>query len=110
MGAISKRVRIYTREDVEAHKCASSCWVSRNGKVYDITKFLRDHPGGDDVILMYAGKDVGDVMRDKIEHEHSESAYEMLEDYVIGRLGKEESIVRDGMCALVVVIKWVRRS
>ncbi|KXN89147.1 Ceramide very long chain fatty acid hydroxylase SCS7 [Leucoagaricus sp. SymC.cos] len=95
MGGISKRVRIYTREDVEAHNTQSSCWVSRRGKVYDITSFLKDHPGGDDVILYYAGKDVEKTMKDKLEHEHSDSAYEMLEEYVIGRLGTEETIVRD---------------
>jgi 4-hydroxysphinganine ceramide fatty acyl 2-hydroxylase len=97
MGGILKRVRIYTREDIAVHNTASKCWVSRRGKVYDITTFLKDHPGGDDVILEHAGKDVEEVMKDKMEHEHSESAYEMLEEYIIGRLGTEETIVRNGM-------------
>lgn len=97
MGVILKRVKIYTHEDVEAHNTATSCWLSRKGKVYDVTKFLNDHPGGDDMIMEYAGKDVEEVMQDKILHEHSESAYEMLDEYVIGRIGTEESTVRDGM-------------
>jgi 4-hydroxysphinganine ceramide fatty acyl 2-hydroxylase len=96
MGGISKRVRIYTLEDLEAHNTSQSCWVSRKGKVYDVTKFLTDHPGGDDIILEFAGKNVEEVMQDKMEHEHSDSAYEMLEEYVIGRLGTEANIVRDG--------------
>jgi len=95
MGAISKRVRIYTKEDVERHSNAASCWVSRKGKVYDVTKFLPDHPGGDDAIMPHAGKDVEEVMKDNMEHDHSESAYEMLEEYVVGRLGAEESLIRD---------------
>jgi 4-hydroxysphinganine ceramide fatty acyl 2-hydroxylase len=93
MGGISKRVRIYTLEDLEAHNTSHSCWVSRKGKVYDITNFLKDHPGGYDVILEAAGKD---VMQDKMEHEHSDSAYEMLEEYVMGRLGTEATL-----CAIV---------
>ena len=93
---MSKRIRIYTAEDVAAHKTRNSCWVSRNGKVYDVTSFLADHPGGDDLILKYAGKDVGAVMKDPEEHVHSDSAYEMLDDFVIGRLGAGEAIVSDG--------------
>ncbi|KAF7761528.1 hypothetical protein Agabi119p4_9520 [Agaricus bisporus var. burnettii] len=92
---VSKRVKIYTREDVQAHATGLSCWVSRKGKVYDITQFLPDHPGGDDVIEEYAGKDIDEIMQDKLSHEHSDSAYAMLDEYVIGRLGVEDSIVRD---------------
>ena len=103
---MSKRVRIYTSEDVAAHSSSKSCWVIRNGKVYDVTSFLADHPGGDDLILNYAGKDVGEVMKDKNEHEHSESAYDMLEVYVMGRLGTDETIVSEGALFL---LRYYRR-
>lgn len=93
---MSKRVRIFTSEDVEGHKSASGCWVSRNEKVYDITPFLPDHPGGDDIVLKYAGRDVEQIMKDNVEHDHSDAAYDMLEEYLIGRIGTEESIVSDG--------------
>ncbi|KNZ79361.1 Ceramide very long chain fatty acid hydroxylase SCS7 [Termitomyces sp. J132] len=92
---MSKRFIIYTAEDLAAHKTASSCWVSRQGKVYDVTSFLHDHPGGDDYILKYAGEDINIVMKDKDEHDHSDSAYEMLEEYVIGRLGTGATTVSD---------------
>ena len=52
---MSKRVRIYTDEDLAVHSTAASCWVTRNGKVYDVTSFLPDHPGGDDLILNMPG-------------------------------------------------------
>ena len=96
---MSKRLRIFTAEDVATHNSRKSCWVSRNGRVYDVTGFLADHPGGDDLILNYAGKDVGEVMKDKDEHEHSESAYEMLSEYVIGRIGEGEATVSEGTCS-----------
>ncbi|KAG8921826.1 fatty acid alpha-hydroxylase, partial [Tulasnella sp. 408] len=89
----SRAVRIFTREDLVNHNNTSSCWISRNGKVYDVTGFLQDHPGGDDLILNYAGKDVGEIMKDSDEHDHSDSAYEMLEEYCIGRLGTDATIV-----------------
>jgi 4-hydroxysphinganine ceramide fatty acyl 2-hydroxylase len=95
---MSKRVRIYTAEDVASHKTESNCWLSRRGKVYNVSRFINDHPGGDDIILKYAGKDVNGVMagKDGESHEHSESAYDMLDEYQIGRLGTEETIVSDG--------------
>ena len=95
--AMSKRIRIFSAEDVAAHNSASSCWISHGGKVYDVTKFLNDHPGGDDLILEHAGKDVAEIMKDANEHEHSDSAYDMLEEYLIGRLVVGEATVREGV-------------
>ena len=95
--AMSKRIRIFTEEDVAKHTTSSSCWIIRNGKVYDVTSFLDDHPGGDDYLLKYAGRDVGAVMKDPEEHEHSDSAYDMMEEFVIGRMGTSETIVDESM-------------
>lgn len=64
--------------------------------MYDLTPFLADHPGGDDMLLRFAGRDLGNVMEDPTEHVHSNSAYEMLDDLRIGSLGANESIVTDG--------------
>jgi cytochrome b involved in lipid metabolism len=94
--AVTKRVRIYTEEDVANHKSANSCWVTCRGKVYDVTAFMPDHPGGDDLIMDHAGTDVESIMKDGSSHDHSDSAYEMLEEYVIGRLGTETTVVREG--------------
>lgn len=96
MSKLSKRIRIYTSEDLAAHATRSSCWVTRNGKVYDVTSFIVDHPGGEEYILDYAGKDIGSIMADKDEHEHSESAYEMLNEFVIGRICEGETLVSEG--------------
>ncbi|KAF9493093.1 fatty acid-2 hydroxylase [Pleurotus eryngii] len=90
-----KRVRIYTEEDVAVHNTSSSCWLIRGQKIYDVTSFLPDHPGGDDLILKYGGAEITDVMKDADEHEHSDSAYEMMAEYVIGRLGTGELTVGD---------------
>ncbi|KAJ7096720.1 oxidoreductase [Mycena belliarum] len=94
---MSKRVRIYTAEDVATHSASGSCWLSRRGKVYDVSGFINDHPGGDDIILKYAGKDVEGAMagKDGEEHEHSDSAYDMLEEYQVGKLGTAETNLRD---------------
>ena len=96
--SVSKRIRIYTKEDVVSHQTSSNCWVVLKGKVYDVTGFLSDHPGGDEIILNHAGSDIENAMKDPSEHEHSDSAYEMLEEFVIGRIGTEAAIVSEGNC------------
>ena len=76
--------------DVASRTTADSCYVTRGTKVYDVTSFLEDHPGGGDLILEYAGKDVSDIMSDESSHTHPQSAYDMLdEDYLIGFVATE---------------------
>lgn len=45
------------REGVAQHADASSCWVIIHDTVFDVTKFISEHPGGRNVILRTAGKD-----------------------------------------------------
>lgn len=56
---------------------------------------MQDHPGGDDLVLNYAGRDVTTVMSDPIEHAHSDSAFELLHEYQVGVIGAEEAIVNE---------------
>ncbi|KAL2336851.1 hypothetical protein Fmac_011297 [Flemingia macrophylla] len=53
-------------------------------RVYNVTKFLDDHPGGDDVLLSSTGKDASDDFEDV---GHSNSARAMLEDLYVGDIG-----------------------
>lgn len=78
--------KVYSAEEVAKHNTSKSLWVIFNDKVYDVTEFSQDHPGGDDVMLEYGGKDITAVMSDRDSHEHSESAFEILEEYLIGEL------------------------
>ena len=96
---MSKRIRIFTASDVLQHNSESSCWITYGNKVLDVTNFLADHPGGEEFILKYAGRDVENAMKDVDEHAHSESAFDMLDEFLIGRLGARESVVSDDWVA-----------
>ncbi|KAK7332714.1 hypothetical protein VNO80_29469 [Phaseolus coccineus] len=69
-------------EEVSKHNHKKDCWIIVNEKVYDITPFLYDHPGGDEVLLTATAKDATIDFEDV---GHSDSAIEMMEKYFIGK-------------------------
>lgn len=91
-----RSLRIYSADDLAFQKKLGQCWIVRRGRVYDVTKFVDDHPGGDDLITKFSGQDIGDAMEDESEHIHSASAYSLLEEHCIGRLGSDALIVSEG--------------
>ncbi|OLL22045.1 Ceramide very long chain fatty acid hydroxylase SCS7 [Neolecta irregularis DAH-3] len=66
--------------------------VKINRRVYDVTDFLRDHPGGGEIIQKYNCKDVQEIMKEGSSHIHSDSAYEVLEEYIVGLLSEDEQV------------------
>ncbi|KAM7356060.1 uncharacterized protein ACRADG_001921 isoform 2-T2 [Cochliomyia hominivorax] len=56
-------------------------WIIIKGVVYDVTKFLKDHPGGDDIILEHAGKDATRAFNDV---GHSIDAIQDMKTFKIG--------------------------
>lgn len=57
-------------------------------RVYDVTAFLRMHPGGEALIRSRSGKDISRVMEGP-PHRHSENARRWMEQYYIGELDRE---------------------
>jgi cytochrome b involved in lipid metabolism len=45
----------YTLEECKKHTSDKDCWIVVHGKVYNVTDFLEEHPGGYDIILTSAG-------------------------------------------------------
>lgn len=43
--------------EVACHDCRDDCWIIVYDRVYDITDFLSKHPGGEEILLEYAGRD-----------------------------------------------------
>ncbi|WCJ44582.1 Nitrate reductase [NADH] [Euphorbia peplus] len=74
--------KTFAMAEVKRHNTVDSCWIIVHGHVYDCTRFLKDHPGGTDSILINAGTDC----TEEFDAIHSDKAKKMLEAYRIGEL------------------------
>ncbi|MBA0682291.1 hypothetical protein Goari_024021 [Gossypium aridum] len=82
--------KLYTMEEASQHNTKDDCWVVIDGKVYDVTPYLDEHPGGDDVVLAATGKDATDDFEDA---GHSKSAKELMLNFCIGELDTSAPII-----------------
>ncbi|CAN8103443.1 unnamed protein product [Discula destructiva] len=82
----SRVLPTFTRADVQAHNADTDCYVTIGDNVYDVTDFVESHPGGPELITDWAGKDIASILKDEDSHRHSESAYEILEESLVGFL------------------------
>lgn len=79
--------RYYRLTEVEAQNSFKSTWIIINNKVYDVTKFLEEHPGGEEVLREQAGGNATESFEDV---GHSSDAREMAADMVIGELHPDD--------------------
>ncbi|KAL9235658.1 hypothetical protein vseg_010400 [Gypsophila vaccaria] len=80
---MGEETKVFTLADVSEHNSSKDCWLVIGGKVYDVTKFLEDHPGGDDVLLSATGKDATDDFEDV---GHSSTARAMMDEMYVGNI------------------------
>lgn len=76
----------YTLTQVAAHKSSSDCWSAINGKVYDLTDFIYQHPGGARNIISICGIDGSSAF--DAQHYGSGKVERELASYLIGDLIK----------------------
>ncbi len=91
--AMKYRPRYWTAEEIEALRVRSppagepEHLIVVSGKVYDVTEFLIDHPGGGDVITELEGAYASEEMTEAFEEaEHSDEAMDDLFNYYVGVL------------------------
>nr|XP_012232311.1 PREDICTED: LOW QUALITY PROTEIN: nitrate reductase [NADH] 3-like [Linepithema humile] len=74
---------VYTADEVAHHDHEGDLWIVIHGKIYNLTSFLKEHPGGEEVLLALAGEDGTDCF-DSIGH--SQEALLLREKFYIGEL------------------------
>lgn len=83
----SKGRPFITKAKLKEHDQKNDVWMSIQGKVYNVTKYLEDHPGGEEVLLDRAGQDATDDFEDV---GHSNDARKTLEKFEVGELPPSE--------------------
>jgi len=85
--AEEKPLKLFTRAQVAEHNSSKSAWIILDNKIYDITKFLDEHPGGEEVLLEQAGGDGTESFEDV---GHSSDAREMRKQFLVGEIAPTE--------------------
>lgn len=81
--------KVYLINEVSQNNSKDSCWLIIDQRVYDVTKYLREHPGGSSEILPFCGKEATDAfktMNKRNQKSHSPKASAILQDYLIGSI------------------------
>ncbi|EPZ34355.1 DNA/RNA helicase, DEAD/DEAH box type domain-containing protein [Rozella allomycis CSF55] len=83
---VLERYKSFTLEQVKDHNKDNDIWLVIHGGVYDISKFLHEHPGGDEVLREQAAafEDIG----------HSDEARELLKDYLGSNFEQEQVLMK----------------
>ncbi|CAH0724450.1 unnamed protein product, partial [Brenthis ino] len=76
-------MQLYTRKEIEERNRAENAAIIIDNNVYDVSKFLEDHPGGIEVLLNNAGKDASRCFHDV---GHSEDAKLWRKEFKIGEV------------------------
>lgn len=77
----------FSLHQVSEHCTPDDCWIVIFDKVYDVTDFLLEHPGGEYIILESAGRDATIQFRGS---RHGKDSYLLLTKYLIGILPDNE--------------------
>jgi len=81
---------VYRRTDLQKHKKISTgIWVSYQDGVYDITEFIKVHPGGSDKLMMAAGGAI-DPFWEMYPFHKVDTVRSLLAKYKIGQLHPDD--------------------
>ena len=72
--------KTFTRDEVAKHNTDTDLWVIIDSRVYDLSKFIKFHPGGKSVLIDYAGKDATRVFYDM----HRVDVLKKYQHFVVG--------------------------
>jgi len=81
--------KVITVDELKANSSKEKLYVLLHGKVYDVTKFIDEHPGGDEVILAESGQDATEAFEDV---GHSEEARALLPGLYIGDIEQNANL------------------
>ena len=89
-GIQNGEVKEWTVAEVNQHNKADDLLIIVQNKVYDITDFVEDHPGGADSLIRKPGQDNTEGFSGI---QHPAKVWDMIQDYYVGEVKKAEHVV-----------------
>jgi cytochrome b involved in lipid metabolism len=89
-GPITPPSTLLTLTEIANHSNSNDCWIVISNYVYDVTNFLPQHPGSAAAIVTFCGGDATSGLNGtggSPRHNHSNYAYSLLNNYLIGAVG-----------------------
>ncbi len=74
-------IKTYSLSEVALHKTENDCWTSINGKVYNITELIPNHPAGKEKIMKGCGIEATAIFSRVPKHD-----LDLLTQNIIGNL------------------------
>lgn len=90
VNVLAGHVAGYTVQDLVEKREQGQVWIAIRNKVYDVTEFLDEHPGGAELITDIPVEDVQQMTAEFEDAEHSEEAMEQLAPLFKGILLAED--------------------
>ena len=89
--ASTKRAKVdpmtpYAREEIAKHASVDDLWVIIDDKVYDLTDYVDEHPGGVDAVAKNGGRDATEGFKGP---QHPSRVFDIVEEYRVGVLARE---------------------
>ncbi|XP_004520380.1 cytochrome b5 type B isoform X2 [Ceratitis capitata] len=108
--------KLVTLEELKKHNKPDDLWIAIEGKVYNVTKFRNEHPGGEETLDEVGGLNATVQFN---EVGHSQEAKQMLKKYYVGHLvSGEESAAQTAIrvclyatlacCFGMIVVGYIR--
>uniref|UniRef100_A0A0S1MJB2 Cytochrome b5 heme-binding domain-containing protein n=1 Tax=Phakopsora pachyrhizi TaxID=170000 RepID=A0A0S1MJB2_PHAPC len=76
-------------KEVSTHTTVDSAWTIIDGKVYDVTEFLEEHPGGKKILLKNCGKDSTELFN---QYHNEKILKEVGSPMIIGQVSIEAKL------------------
>ncbi|SCU78372.1 LAFA_0A06304g1_1 [Lachancea sp. 'fantastica'] len=83
--AEERSLALVEQAELSKHTDSDDCWIAIHGKIYNVSGYLKKHPGGAQVILKLAGKDAT-VQFDEVGHSLESLMFDLGPKACVGAL------------------------
>jgi cytochrome b involved in lipid metabolism len=89
-GIQNGEIKVWRKSEVSKHNSPEDLFIIVQNKVYDVSDYVEDHPGGAAAIVRYPGQDCTEQFSGI---QHPAKVWDVVQDYYVGELEPKEHTV-----------------